>query len=81
MLLYKMSDLLWVAPEYLRTPTLKMSKEGDVYSSGIIVLEITTRSLPFESERLKMDVESKNSFLRAWSLNYCYDFFDPDQVM
>ena len=47
---------LWSAPEYLRQPDLVPSKEGDIYSAGIIVQEILTRSVPFENERSHMDI-------------------------
>ncbi|XP_072039413.1 atrial natriuretic peptide receptor 1-like [Amphiura filiformis] len=47
----KLSGQLWIAPEYLRTYDLPLSKEGDIYSVGIIIQEILTRSEPFDNER------------------------------
>ncbi|GFU21411.1 atrial natriuretic peptide receptor 1 [Nephila pilipes] len=45
-------SLLWTAPEHLRRrdPYMCGSKKGDVYSFAIILQEVVTRSLPFESK-------------------------------
>ncbi|XP_071507030.1 atrial natriuretic peptide receptor 1-like [Diadema antillarum] len=59
--------LLWRAPEHLRYPNEPPSKEGDVYSLGIIMLELATRSGPFEEERKYMDTEDILKRLRAQS--------------
>lgn len=49
------SDLLWMAPEHIRTAILKndvatvasSSPAGDVYSFGIIMQEVILRKPPF----------------------------------
>ena len=50
-----MSELLWTAPELLKLDAshwpLAGTQEGDVYSYGIILQEIWTRTLPFEKEQ------------------------------
>ncbi|XP_059159112.1 atrial natriuretic peptide receptor 1-like [Physella acuta] len=43
-------DLLWMAPEVLRSGG-KATPEADVYSVGIIISEILTRDAPFGQER------------------------------
>ena len=49
-------ELLWRAPELLRDPDAKPTKEGDIYSAGIIIQEIVLRSGPFEKEKSHMEV-------------------------
>lgn len=43
------SDLLWTAPELLRSPALRKSgtQPADVYSFGIIMQEVVVRGEPF----------------------------------
>lgn len=41
---------LWIAPEHLRQSECLTSREGDVYSFGIIVYEIVSRQEPYENE-------------------------------
>ncbi|KAK7455318.1 hypothetical protein BaRGS_00039512, partial [Batillaria attramentaria] len=59
----KLEKLLWMAPEHLakvRAAGYRVtgaSQKGDVYSYGIILEEVTLRSLPFEICRGIMDVE------------------------
>lgn len=42
-----LDSLLWVAPEHLDNFRFPRSKEGDVYSYGIILQEIITRGYPY----------------------------------
>ena len=47
-------DLLWTAPEMLRkkqndTIRVKGTKSADVYSFGVIMSELMTRELPYQS--------------------------------
>jgi hypothetical protein len=43
------SDLLWTAPELLRSPALRKTgtQTADVYSFGIIMQEVVVRGEPF----------------------------------
>ncbi|XP_046355726.2 atrial natriuretic peptide receptor 2-like [Haliotis rufescens] len=52
------TDCLWRAPEHLRAKDLRGSREGDVYSFGIILQEVFSRDSPFgnETETLGIDV-------------------------
>lgn len=50
-------DLLWTAPELLRTDDIRGSKEGDVYSLGIICGELISRKSVFNMEDRKEDPE------------------------
>ncbi|XP_071788533.1 atrial natriuretic peptide receptor 1-like [Asterias amurensis] len=46
-----LKKLLWNAPELLRAPTKnKPTREGDIYSVGIIMQEVVMRGPPFENE-------------------------------
>ncbi|XP_072028687.1 atrial natriuretic peptide receptor 1-like [Amphiura filiformis] len=56
---------LWLAPEFLRKPDLPMTKEGDIYSAGIIIQEIMTRSEPFHSERSQIDIDAVLAKVKA----------------
>lgn len=49
MFLDQIKDLLWTAPELLRSPGLrrKGTFSGDVYSFAVIMQEIISRSAPF----------------------------------
>ncbi|XP_072021369.1 atrial natriuretic peptide receptor 1-like [Amphiura filiformis] len=49
--------LLWKAPEMLRDPNRPPTKDGDIYSAGMILLEISTRIPPFENERMNLGLE------------------------
>ena len=42
-------DLLWTAPEHLRSTEEKGSQKGDVYSFAIILQEIILRTGPYGS--------------------------------
>ena len=57
--LFFSTDKMWLAPEYLRDNDHPRSKEGDIYSAGIIMQEIMTRSGPFENEKLHMSVQGE----------------------
>ncbi|XP_071100737.1 atrial natriuretic peptide receptor 1-like [Haliotis cracherodii] len=50
-------ECLWRAPELLRSCNLVGSKEGDVYSFGIILQEVFTADAPFGIETVTMGVE------------------------
>ena len=39
-----------------------MTKEADIYSAGIIIQEIMTRSGPFHTECAQMDMDGKELF-------------------
>lgn len=47
-------EQFWQSPEQLRGKKSKGSKEGDIFSLGIILLEIITRSYPYHIERKSM---------------------------
>ncbi len=44
------TEKLWCAPELLRSLVPVPTKEGDIYSMGIVMQEIITRGGPFEKE-------------------------------
>lgn len=50
------TECLWVAPELLRDPKLNKSKEGDIYSLGIVMKEIATREGPYDAESKYMEL-------------------------
>lgn len=50
-------DLLWTAPEILRAANGAVSKEGDIYSFGIICAEVVTRSGPWDLDNRKENPE------------------------
>ncbi|CAI5452062.1 unnamed protein product [Caenorhabditis angaria] len=54
---FNKTDLLWTAPELLRSGDLMGSKEGDIYSFGIISSEMVTRKSVFDIENRKEDAE------------------------
>ena len=50
MLSFSLIDLLWTAPEHINLTKVERegsSQKADVYSYGIILQEIATRSKPF----------------------------------
>ena len=52
------SELLWMAPELLRTfPRIKYSQPGDVYSFAIVLYEMCTRTEPYTNEVWYQSVE------------------------
>lgn len=52
--------MLWKAPELLADDAPDKSKEGDVYSYGIILSEILTREDPYAD--YNMDAKGKRQF-------------------
>ncbi|XP_062584910.1 atrial natriuretic peptide receptor 1-like [Saccostrea cucullata] len=50
-------DLLYFAPELLRNMLIPVQQSADVYSFGIIMLEIMTRREPFEDEMRFFSIE------------------------
>ncbi len=52
------SRALWLAPEKLATPKLSPSRLSDVYSYGLIFLEIFQRKSPFDHLLSQMDLNS-----------------------
>ena len=52
-------ELLWRAPEVLRNSNVDPTREGDIYSAGIVMYEIITRNGPFENERLDIGTDGK----------------------
>uniref|UniRef100_A0A8R1HUB2 Guanylate cyclase n=1 Tax=Caenorhabditis japonica TaxID=281687 RepID=A0A8R1HUB2_CAEJA len=59
---------LWTAPELLRNDDIMGSKEGDVYSLGIISAEMITRSSVFDIENRKEDAEELIYMLKKGGL-------------
>ena len=45
--------MLWTAPEHLREVVPSVSVKGDVYSFGIVLHEILTKSAPFSDLTLQ----------------------------
>ena len=50
----KFQDLLWTAPELVRMKHIPLggTQKGDVYSFGIVFLEIITRAFPYSNYQL-----------------------------
>ncbi|VDN34866.1 unnamed protein product [Cylicostephanus goldi] len=52
-------DNLWVAPEHIKDPTLPPTKEGDIYSFGIVCSEIITKKSAWDLENQDYDLDGK----------------------
>lgn len=53
---YNVSDLLWTAPEHINISKIEregFSQKADVYSYGILLQEMATRSEPFSGSLLQ----------------------------
>ncbi|KAL6744152.1 hypothetical protein Aduo_017115 [Ancylostoma duodenale] len=48
-------DMLWTAPELLRNNATTGTKEGDIYSLGIICAQVVTKSSPWDLDNRKED--------------------------
>ncbi|GMS93596.1 hypothetical protein PENTCL1PPCAC_15771, partial [Pristionchus entomophagus] len=46
-------DLLWTAPEHLRSEDIHGSKEGDIYSFAIVASEVISKTSPWNLENRK----------------------------
>ncbi|CAD5116607.1 DgyrCDS5480 [Dimorphilus gyrociliatus] len=57
---------LWTAPELLENNERKPTQESDVYSFAIIMYEIVTRMMPFESYSLTIDNIIEKVGLRSY---------------
>lgn len=69
-LLFHTLELFWVAPEHLRTdPDRDVSLPGDIYSFGIVLFEILTRSEPYDDYADIMTTEGSNIVLYCMSLH------------
>lgn len=64
---------LWRAPELLRYEGIDETKEADIYSLAMIILEVVTRDTPFAKELLSMPVDGR------WSLIACFPYYSQRQ--
>jgi len=59
------SDMLWTAPELLRIPPEEQpmygTREGDVYSFGIIMQEIALRDEPYATQLSTFEPEGQTT--------------------
>ena len=67
------TESLWVAPELLRDPKRNLTKEGDIYSVGIIMKEIATREGPYDAESKYMQL-SGNQQLKYLAVSVLNEF-------
>ncbi|UMM35480.1 hypothetical protein L5515_008082 [Caenorhabditis briggsae] len=72
-------DRLWTAPELLRNDDIMGSREGDVYSLGIISAELITRSSVFDLENRKEDAEEIVYMLKKGGLQSPRPHLDHDE--
>ena len=53
---FSVIDLLWTAPEHINISKVErdgFSQKGDVYSYGVLLQEMATRSEPFSAKMLQ----------------------------
>jgi len=68
--------LKWSAPELLKEK--KYSQKSDIWSFGIVCIEIFTRNLPFpEKSNLEFAIELMAGKIKPEIPQYCPDFFKP----
>lgn len=66
-----LSELLWVAPEHLRSDDKLGSPQGDIYSFAIVCSEIVTRQNPFSASNNGENAQGKEMIAMTLSF-YCY---------
>ncbi|CAI2354407.1 unnamed protein product [Caenorhabditis sp. 36 PRJEB53466] len=74
-------DRLWTAPELLRTDDINGSREGDIYSLGIISAELITRSSVFDMENRKEDAEEIIYMLKKGGMQSPRPSLDHDESL
>ncbi|CAB3396880.1 unnamed protein product [Caenorhabditis bovis] len=74
-------DLLWSAPELLRNDNIRGTKEGDVYSLGIICAELITRKSVFNLEDRNEDPEEIIYMLKKGGLKSPRPSLDYDNTI
>ena len=67
-------ELLWKAPEILRNNSQEPTKEGDIYSSSMVLFEITTRNTPFENFQTSLGCEGNCSVFACLLVLFCFAF-------
>uniref|UniRef100_A0A1I7T6G5 Guanylate cyclase n=1 Tax=Caenorhabditis tropicalis TaxID=1561998 RepID=A0A1I7T6G5_9PELO len=78
---YTKADRLWTAPELLRNDSLIGSREGDVYSLGIISAELITRSSAFDLENRREDADEIVYMLKKGGLQSPRPSLDHDESL
>ncbi|KAF1750990.1 hypothetical protein GCK72_017542 [Caenorhabditis remanei] len=78
---YTKMDRLWTAPELLRNDDILGSREGDIYSFGIISAELITRSSVFDLENRKEDAEEIVYMLKKGGLQSPRPTLDHDESL
>ncbi|CAI5451737.1 unnamed protein product [Caenorhabditis angaria] len=74
-------DLLWSAPELLRNDDIMGTKEGDIYSLGIICSELITRKSVFDLENRHEDAEEIIYSLKKGGLKAPRPDLDTDSTI
>ncbi|KAI6189420.1 Guanylate cyclase [Aphelenchoides bicaudatus] len=70
-------EMLWTSPEILRDPLINGTKPGDVYSFGIVCVEILNMKPPWESLETKQPPEDIVYMLRKGGKNPPRPKLDP----